>query len=413
MSDSDRPNVLILGGLSTFSRHLASFLVPEEGDRSVNHLRIVDKYSVAPPTTYIGPQFPRILAKPLVEYIQTNLTIPTMVQAAFEPKEGQAPFDYVFDLTGEVRTERLEEIHIEHTFNLSRLCGLEAARRKVKAYVRLQQPCYDSPEKGIREEHEHQKPAKPWGRWWHETLRALASIDDLNLVILRVGLGYGPWLTYGYVTPSIVIGRVYKHTKDKMNYLWTASTPVHVAHVDDISNGLWKCAKWVAQIGRNKANEVAGEDIWFAHEKSIVSGINGTVDPTRKLIAPLFNLVDDSDLTQELLVGTISKFFDIEYGALSTIMSTWAKLNQKDFIETANEHHSKAWAEIITQSSPPVPNTPLSPYLVASMFNKQGTAYSNAKIKNVLNLELRHPKFTTTEVGDIIESFKVEGVWPN
>jgi hypothetical protein len=33
-----------------------------------------------------------------------------MVQKAFEPKEGQDRFDYVFDLTGEVRMERLEEV---------------------------------------------------------------------------------------------------------------------------------------------------------------------------------------------------------------------------------------------------------------------------------------------------------------
>jgi hypothetical protein len=43
------------------------------------------------------------------------------------------------------------QIHIEHTFNISRLCALEAASRKVKAYVRLQQPCYDCPEKGESE----------------------------------------------------------------------------------------------------------------------------------------------------------------------------------------------------------------------------------------------------------------------
>jgi hypothetical protein len=43
------------------------------------------------------------------------------------------------------------QIHIEHTFNISRLCALEAASRKVKAYVRLQQPCYDCPEKGEKE----------------------------------------------------------------------------------------------------------------------------------------------------------------------------------------------------------------------------------------------------------------------
>lgn len=82
------------------------------------------------------------------------------------------------------------------------------------------------------------------------------------------------------------------------------------------------------------------------------------------------------------------------------------KLNQKDFVENANEHHMEAWTEVITTCNPPVPNTPLSPYLDASMFNKQGTAYSNAKIKKVLDYKLRHPKFTVAEVEEIIDSFK-------
>lgn len=88
-----------------------------------------------------------------------------MVEKAFNSSERQEAYEYVFDLTGEVRTERLEEvhlwpddydsvfttfkIHIEHTFNISRLCAAEAAKRKVKAYVRLQQPCYDCSEKSM------------------------------------------------------------------------------------------------------------------------------------------------------------------------------------------------------------------------------------------------------------------------
>jgi len=210
-----------------------------------------------------------------------------------------------------------------------------------------------------------------------------------------------------------MIGCVYKHTKEKMNYLWSASTPVHVTHVEDIANGLWTCAKWIAGVGREKANELAGEEIWFAHEKSKVSEVSGCIDPSRHVTAPLFNLVDDTELTQDKLVGTIAQYFEIDFGAMTTLVSAWAKLNQKDFVETANEHHMEAWANIITTSAPPVLNTPLSPYLDASMFNKQGTAYSNAKIKRVLEYQLLHPKFTTKEVGEIIEGFKAEGIWPN
>jgi hypothetical protein len=134
-------------------------------------------------------------------------------------------------------------------------------------------------------------------------------------------------------------------------------------------------------------------------------------------------------LTQDKLVGTIAEHFGIDYGAMNTVVSAWAKvrwnrsrfsprtnsaqLNQKDFVESANEHHMEAWANIITTSSPPLHNTPLSPYLDASMFNKQGTAYSNAKIKRILDYQLRHPKFTTIQVAEIINGFKTEGIWPN
>ncbi|KAJ3985174.1 hypothetical protein F5890DRAFT_1181157 [Lentinula detonsa] len=73
---SSKPNVLICGGVNTYSRALAAFLVPLEGEPLVSHLRIVDKYSVAPATTYLGAEFPKVLAKPEVDYKQANLTVP-------------------------------------------------------------------------------------------------------------------------------------------------------------------------------------------------------------------------------------------------------------------------------------------------------------------------------------------------
>lgn len=32
------------------------------------------------------------------------------VSEAFDPPEGQAPFSYVFDLTGEIRVDRIEQV---------------------------------------------------------------------------------------------------------------------------------------------------------------------------------------------------------------------------------------------------------------------------------------------------------------
>ena len=38
--------------------------------------------------------------------------------------------------------------------------------------------------------------------------------------------------------------------------------------------------------------------------------------------------VDDSELTQDKLVGTISEHFGIDYGAMNTVVSAWAKVNE-------------------------------------------------------------------------------------
>lgn len=80
---------------------------------------------------------------------------------------------------------------------------------------------------------------------------------------------------------------------------------------------------------------MAGETIWFAHEKSKVSEVQGAINPSSEPKAPFFNLVDDSDLTQEELIGTIAKYFEIEYGAMNTVASAWAKVSCRHM----NVHH--------------------------------------------------------------------------
>ena len=115
------------------------------------------------------------------------------VASAFDPPPGKPPFSYVFDLTGEVNHDRGEvvcrlsvpltvdyiapQIAIKLTFTVARIIALEAAKRNVTTYVRLQQPVYESSDKGTHDEKEDVKPVRPLDVWWHETLRMLASIQ--------------------------------------------------------------------------------------------------------------------------------------------------------------------------------------------------------------------------------------------
>jgi hypothetical protein len=58
------------------------------------------------------------------------------------------------------------------------MLGLEAAKRKVKAYVRVQHPFFETSSKGVHDEKEDIKPVGTLGIWWHESMRSLASIDE-------------------------------------------------------------------------------------------------------------------------------------------------------------------------------------------------------------------------------------------
>lgn len=60
---------------------------------------------------------------------------------------------------------------------VARLLGLEAAKRNIKSYVRIQHPFYETSSKHPATEKDDIKPINTIGIWWHESLRALAAIE--------------------------------------------------------------------------------------------------------------------------------------------------------------------------------------------------------------------------------------------
>ncbi|KAJ8595611.1 hypothetical protein M405DRAFT_806987 [Rhizopogon salebrosus TDB-379] len=410
---SEKPSAIIFGGLNTCSRALAALLVPLDGERLVSHLRIVDRFSVSPPTTYLGAEFPKILAQPDVEYRQANLTVPFAVASAFDPPPGKAPYSYVFDLTGEVSHDRNEVIVIKLTFTVARIIALEAVRRKVKAYVRLQQPVYETPDKGTHDEKEDVKPVRPLDMWWHETLRMLASIDDLPLVVLRIGFVYGPYVEFGLYALVITVASIYGYMNKPMKTPWgPGKDGVNTVHIDDVSGGLWACAKWIASLGRQQANITAGEKIYFHNDKSKVKAIEGACPPDVQPIAPIFNLVDDSEMTMAKGGSMITEFFGTTFEFYSFFENAVAKLKLDDIVEEINEHHVGTWTEMLQTSNPPIVQTPLNAYMDSWALSRRKLAYNNNKIKNVLGYKLNRPQFTHDELREVVDKWKAEGSWP-
>jgi len=409
---SEKPNVIILGGLNSVARALAGYLVPLDGEPIVNHLRIVDKYHINPPTTYLGAEFPKVVAKPNVEYLQANLTVAATVSSVFDPPEGLAPFSYVFDLTGELRWDRPAEVQISHTCNIARLIGTEAARREVKAYVRLQHPFYTTDKTPAREKDDI-KPEGTYGIWWHETLRILGAIKDLNLVIVRIAQSYGPY-QLEMISSIFVISSVYAYMKRNMKSLWSPGKHLHnVVHNEDVAGGLWSCAEWIDRVGgRQKADELAGEEIYWHNDKKMIDKVVGMVGPDVKVKAPLFNLCGDPNLTFNDLMKTSAEALGTKLEYYDFLTATAAKFKLEDLVEDINEEHVGTWTTMITSSTPPVPNTPLSAYMDLYLLEKHALGLLNKKITEVVGYTLKVPQMNKAVILEMVQKWKDEGSWP-
>ncbi|KDQ60618.1 hypothetical protein JAAARDRAFT_204453 [Jaapia argillacea MUCL 33604] len=408
-----KPTAIILGGLNTYSRALAAHLVPVQGQPLVSHLRIVDKFSVSPPTCYIGAEFPKVLTQPIVEYRQANLTVTATVSSVFDPPAGRDQYSYVFDFTGEPRHDRHEDVQIASTLNVARLVGQEAARRRVKAYVRLQLPFYNTPEKGSHEEKEDIKPVGAHGIWWHETLRTLAAIASLNLVVVRAGYIYGPYLDFGLFPAVMACAATYGFVNQPLKVLWSPGKfPVNTVHIDDVVGSLWACASWMAHLGRVQADSIAGEVIHFHNDKSRIKDLEGVAPHDSKIVAPLFNIVDDSNTTFISWVNSVAALFGTTTEYFDLMHRTLAKFMMEEIAEEINGEHVGIWTTMITTSDPPVSNTPLSPYIDARMLDKHVVGLNNGKIKSVVGYRLQRPQFGQVALREMVDKWKVEGTWP-
>lgn len=109
------------------------------------------------------------------------------------------------------------QIHIANTHQVALGLATYASQLNVVnrplAYVRLQMPFYEmksSSSKG-HAENDKLKPDGVRGRWWHEVLRGIAKLPNLNFGIVRCAAWYGPGRWDAEVIPRLVVGHVYSY----------------------------------------------------------------------------------------------------------------------------------------------------------------------------------------------------------
>lgn len=101
---------------------------------------------------------------------------------------------------------------------------------------------------------------------------------------------------------------------------------MHSVHVEDVAGAMWACAVWIDQQGREQAIALAGEKIPFHNEKSKAKEVDGMISPDEQPIAPLFNLVDDSDTTLANGGSMITEYFGTTFEFYSNFETTIAKV---------------------------------------------------------------------------------------
>jgi len=172
---------------------------------------------------------------------------------------------------------------------------------------------------------------------------------------------------------------------------------------------MWACAQWMLPLGRKQADSLAGEEIIFHNDEEKIKTIEGVAPHDKKLIAPMFNLVDDSELTLVKAGQIVTSFF----GTTFDFMDLSDKFKLDEVVELINDHHVCGWTDMITTSSPPVPNTPLSAYMNHWQLSKHKFAINGNKIKTIVQYKLMRPQFDHATIQEIIDKWKEEGSWPN
>ncbi|BEI94782.1 uncharacterized protein CcaverHIS019_0703630 [Cutaneotrichosporon cavernicola] len=431
---------LILGGTATVSLPLAASLLK----LGAVYVRIADRFSVDPPTCYIDPIFKVLLRDPRVEYRQSNLANVEKYPSLFEPPaEGTNwhRFDVVFDLTGEMNYDKPEVIHITNTYRVavglaSYANDLDTVHRPL-AYVRLQMPFYEM-KSGSSKGHGEGDKLKPdgvRGRWWHEALRGIAKLPNLNSGVVRCAAWYGPGRWDAEVIPRLVVGHVYSYLDEEMKFLYNSDLRINTVHSTDVGRAMYLTALWLMQTPRDQVLKEAGTELYFPFEKekssksmsTMFRGKKTTVDaewrsiktvvPEEELpVVPMFNVVDDGDSTQESIAKAVADVWNVKYGFMSTTIMTlvaqFAKNDFEEMVEDVNEKHVDAWANMLSASSPPIASTPISPFLDAHSFRKTPIHLDGSRAKRVLGFKPTKPRVDVNELRKISQGFQKDKIWP-
>jgi nucleoside-diphosphate-sugar epimerase len=335
----------------------------------VSKIRVADK--VLPSFAGLTKKQEEIFASNLVEFKQTPLTQEPKIAALFDESEGK--WDYVFNLAGETKYSQTEAVYKENVIDVAIKCATAASKHAVKRFIEVSTAqVYDAGKKPSKEGDK----LEPWtnlAKAKLEAEKAISSIPNLNYVILRPAIVYGPGDISG-ITPRIICGAVYKHIGEDMKFLWDKEMKVNTVHVNDVCRALWHLTS---------------------------HGDKGAI----------FNLADENDTDQQAIGALLSEIFGIKTSCMGSTQTNLAKaaLSMKRVAEGANEKHLTPWSELCKAKG--ITNTVLSPYVDEELLYHNSLSIDGSAIKTT-GFEYKHPKVTKEALLEVIKHFQDLGYFP-
>ncbi|CAK7225463.1 hypothetical protein SCUCBS95973_005873 [Sporothrix curviconia] len=377
---TEKPTVLIIGGLGYIGRFLARYI---HDNALASDIRIVDK--VLPQLAWLAPEFEEACSGS--NFVQADPSREQALARTFDRADGKA-WDYVFNCGGETRYSQDDEVYRLRSLGLSLAVGREAAKRGVKAFVELSTGMVYKPDSKASEESDK---LKPWSRIAVFKLQAeeqLAKIEGLNLVIVRLAHVYGQYASQ-WVATALSMARVYKDLDEEMKWLWTKDLRTNTVHIDDVTRALWEITHWYDKRG--------GREEWDA--KAMGNPV------------PTFNVVDKGATTQGTMADIIATTFGIKTGFQGQLISTFARLNMDSVVEDVNDELLGPWANLLANAGITRPG-PLTPFMEKELLKDTDLSMDGSRLERVVGFKYEKPAITPELVAEVIESYKKMNWWP-